>query len=406
MTDSLSLAQARRIALEAQQLAKPVTLTQPAPRARPAATTRKLNTTLSKLHLLQIDSVNVFERSHYLPILARQGAYDRAAADQLLLTGGPYVEYWAHEAAIIPQQSWPLFRWRMNERHQKDTSEAGKWAADHQHVIERVRQDLASRGPSLVREIEGDVKRAPGGWWEWSDVKRAVEFLFGWGEVTAAGRQRFERRYALTEQVLPAEIIDRHVARPDAIRQLAELGARAHGVGTAHDIADYFRLPLAETKTAINELQDEGILQPVTVERWVDTAGRQLPAWRHRDATLPRAATGAALLSPFDPVVWFRPRAERLFNFHYRIEIYTPEPKRVFGYYSLPVLVGDQLVGRVDLKNDRKAGVLRVQSAWQEPGAPADTGERVYALLEAAAAWQDNERIEVTGKGNLRLPGH
>src|SRR5690606_15764053 len=225
-----------------------------------------------------------------------------------------------------------------------------------------------------------DANKRSGPWWGWSDVKRGLEYLFAWGDVVSAGRTRFERRYALPEQVMPQHILDTTVERSEAQRQLIEIGARAHGVGTATDLADYFRMSTAEASTAIRSLQEEGVLEPVTVEGWTRGA-KPLPAWKHRDATVPRRIQTAALLSPFDPVVWFRPRAERLFDFHYRIEIYTPEPKRVYGYYSLPILLDDRLVGRVDLKSDRKAGILRVQSASHAADAPAAPAARLAPLL-------------------------
>ncbi|GAA3590831.1 winged helix-turn-helix domain-containing protein [Klugiella xanthotipulae] len=396
MPESLSLGQARRLALGAQNLHRP----------QPELTTRRrVRSLLTGLGVMQIDSVNVFERSHYLPAFSRHGGYDTGLLDSTLFTSGEYVEYWAHEAAFIHRELWPMFRWRMAERRDAGAATGG-WAAEHADTIDWVRRELAERGPSLVREIEGDVRRTRGEWWDWSEVKRAVECLFGWGEVTTLGRERFERRYALTEQVLSPEIVGRRVPEPDAHRHLIETGARAHGVGTLHDFADYFRQPLAAARRAVAELQEEGVLVPVTVEGWTTSSGSPLPAWRHRDAVIPRSAGASALLSPFDPVVWFRPRIERLFNFHYRIEIYTPEAKRVYGYYSLPVLLGDRLVGRVDLKNDRKAGILRVQSAWQEEGAPADTAERVWQLLERAAEWRGCSGITVSGRGNLPLAEH
>ena len=200
--------------------------------------------------------------------------------------------------------------------------------------------------------------------------------------------------------MFPGELLEREIGRHDAHRELVSRSARAHGIGTARDFADYFRLKTAPTLTAIRELEEAGELIPVEVPGW-QRAGKPLPVWLHRDARMPRRIDAAAVLSPFDPVVWKRPRALRLFGFHYRIEIYTPEPQRVFGYYSLPVLLGDTIVGRVDLKNDRKAGVLRVQAAWAEEGAPADTAERLAAVLRDAARWQGLGEIEVVQRGTL-----
>ncbi|MET0726508.1 MAG: crosslink repair DNA glycosylase YcaQ family protein, partial [Leifsonia sp.] len=217
--------------------------------------------------------------------------------------------------------------------------------------------------------------------------------------VVSAGRVRFERTYALPEQVLPAEVLDRHVPRHDAHVRLVEHAARAHGVGAEKDLADYFRLKRADVRPAITELVEAGILLPVAVDGW------KAPAWLHRDARLPRRMSADALLSPFDPVVWERARTERLFDFHYRIEIYTPAEKRIFGYYTLPILIDDRLVGRIDLKNDRQAGVLRVQSAWLEEDVHdrdvADIAARTAGLLRDAAAWQGLDAFEVVGRGTL-----
>jgi len=194
---------------------------------------------------------------------------------------------------------------------------------------------------------------------------------------------------------VPAEVLATTVAEPDAVRALIALGARAHGIGTLADIADYYRIKQAPAKAAVADLVDSGELLPVAVEGW------KQPAYLHRDARIPRRVEAAALLSPFDPVVWFRPRAERLFDFHYRIEIYTPAHKRVFGYYSLPVLVDDRIVGRIDLKSDRQNRVLRVQSAWREAGAPASVEQRIAPLIENARVWQGLDRIEVVDRGDL-----
>lgn len=387
MTESLSTTQARRIALAAQGFGR-----------APAAATgiRQLRSAVSRLGLLQLDSVNVFERSHYLPLFARLGTYDKADLDRLTFDRrGDYTEYWAHEAAVIPVEQWPLFRWRMDAfRHYYATNQKA-WMQSDTTSVAWVLAELAEKGPLAASQIEDDSRSGKSGWWDWSDTKRALEYLFAIGEVVSAGRTRFQRRYALREQVLPRHVLDRDVSRDDAVRQLLAQSARAHGIGTLRDLADYYRIKQAPAKAAINELVEAGELLPVTVAGW------NAPAWLHRDARIPRRIETAALLSPFDPVVWERARAERMFGFHYRIEIYTPEPKRVFGYYSLPVLVDDQLVGRIDLKNDRQARVLRVQSAWREAHAPVGVEERIVPLLEATRAWQGLESVEFAGRGNL-----
>lgn len=387
MVNSLSAAQARRIALVAQGFGR-----------APAAATgiRQLRSAVSRLGLLQLDSVNVFERSHYLPLFARLGTYDKADLDRLTFDRrGDYTEYWAHEAAVIPVEQWPLFRWRMDAfRHYYATNQKA-WMQSDTTSVAWVLAELAEKGPLAASQIEDDSRSGKSGWWDWSDTKRALEYLFAIGEVVSAGRTRFQRRYALREQVLPRHVLDRDVSRDDAVRQLLAQSARAHGIGTLRDLADYYRIKQAPAKAAINELVEAGELLPVTVAGW------NAPAWLHRDARIPRRIETAALLSPFDPVVWERARAERMFGFHYRIEIYTPEPKRVFGYYSLPVLVDDQIVGRIDLKNDRQARVLRVQSAWREAHAPVGVEERIVPLLEATRAWQGLESVEFAGRGNL-----
>ena len=246
--------------------------------------------------------------------------------------------------------------------------------------------------PASRFEHVENVRKGP--WWGWSDVKEGLEFLFTWGEVVSAGRRNFERVYALPEQVLPAGVLDVEIDKADAIRELVRRSSRALGIGTAKDIADYYRLGNAETRVAILELVDAGELRPVTVPGWPSAA------FLHAEARIPRSVTATALLSPFDPIVWERTRALTMFGFHYRIEIYTPAPRRTFGYYTLPVLVDEALVGRVDLKSDRQSGVLRVQSAWHEAGAPAGMAERLAPLLRETAAWQGLGGIEVRDRGD------
>lgn len=357
---------------------------------------------LGRLHVLQIDSVNVFARSHYLPIFSRHGAYEPAALDRLLWDSGEYTEYWAHEAAFIPTGDRPLFGWRMADRRERDR--ASGWAEQHAAVLDRVRARLRDEGPSRVRDLETEARGARGPWWDWSDTKLAVERLFAWGEVVSVGRSGFQRRYALTERVLPEQAAAPDGSRGDAVRALVARAARSTGVATAADLADYHRLRGADARPAIRELEESGELVPVRVRGWDAPNGAALPAWRHRDAVLPRALAPDALLTPFDPLVWFRPRAERLFDFHYRIEIYTPKEQRRFGYYCLPLLVDGRLAGRIDLKADRAGGALLVQAAWREEGAPERTPAAARELLAQAAAWQGLDEVRVSGVGNLALP--
>lgn len=388
----LSRAQARRIALAAQGFGRP----QPTD-----VGTRQLRSLVERLGLLQLDSVNVFERSHYLPAFARLGAYDRSQLDKLTFDRrGGHVEYWAHEAAIIPVDTLPLLRWRMDRLRAKRYASEGHWAHDNRPMLDWLLAEVADKGPLPASAIEHDANRRTGPWWGWSDVKLGLEYLFEWGDLVSAGRTRFERTYALPEQVLPQRVLDAHVETADAQRMLVARAARTLGVASLSDLADYFRMRSDDTLRAVRSLEDEGVLEPITVEGWM-RGTRPLAAWRHRDATTPRRIETVALLSPFDPVVWHRPRAERLFDFHYRIEIYTPAPKRIYGYYTLPLLIDDRIVGRIDLKSDRQAGILRVQSAWTEPDAPADTAARLAPLLRQTAAWQGLSDVEVVDRGTL-----
>lgn len=364
--------------------------------------TRQLNGAIARMATLQIDSVNVFARSHYMPLFSRLGAYDTAALDKLLFARrAPYVESWAHVAAFVRAEDWELFRFRMDANRDKYGTKPDGWFQTHTEIVDWVRRELAARGPLRPAEIEHDAARAPRGpWWGWNDVKQALEYLWLFGEVAIAGRRGFERRYGLAEHVIPAEVLAAPVARDDAIRELVRRAARAYGVATASDLADYWRIrDRRAILTAIGELADAGELSPVTVRGW-NLGARPAPAWIHRDAVLPRRVDAAALLTPFDPVVWFRDRAERLFDFDYRIEIYTPAPQRRFGYYSLPVLIGDDVVGRVDLKADRATSTLRVQSAWWEAQRPPEAAERLAGQLELAARWQGLESVSISRWGD------
>jgi len=385
--DSLSLAQARRIALAAQGFGRP----------KPAVVgTRQLNNLIHRLGLLQIDSVNVFERSHYLPVFARLGAYDKALLDRLTFSGrAQYVETWAHVASIVPLETWPLWRWKMQAFKDKHLSDPKHWASSNGAMLDWLRAELASTGPITAGKIEHDANKSKGSWWGWSDVKLGLEYLFLWGEVVSAGRKNFERSYALASQVLPQSLIDTEIDEHSARKQLMTWAAQAHGIGTVSDLADYYRLGLTPSVPIVQELVDEGVLLPVTVAGWTKQA------YLHHESRIPRRIETTALLSPFDPVVWERDRALRLFDFHYRIEIYTPEPKRIYGYYTLPLLVDDNVVGRIDLKSDRQNSTLRVQSAWLEPGAPQGLEERVVEHLHEIRSWQGLDDLAVAGRGDF-----
>ncbi len=390
----LTAAQARRLALAAQGF----------DRAHlPAVGTRQLTAAIDRLQVLQLDSVNVFARSHYLPLFARLGSYDPADLDAVIFARrGRYTEYWAHEAAIIRRDDWPLWGWKRDALRERFTLKSA-WVRENSTMLDWLLLELTAKGPMAVSDVEHDVateRRGP--WWGWSDVKEGLEYLFAFGDVVSAGRRGFSRVYALPQQVGLAELHEVAVPRADAQRELVLRSVRALGVGTVNDIADYHRLKIAPTQDALRSLLAAGEIEQVEVEGWTTGAGRSLPAFIMPGARIPRRIETTALLSPFDPVVWSRDRALRLFGFHYRIEIYTPAPKRQFGYYTLPVLVDDQLLGRIDLKSDRQARVLRVQSAWVEPGdgsvdqRASELASRVAPVLRRAAAWQGLDDVVVT----------
>ncbi|MDQ4213932.1 winged helix-turn-helix domain-containing protein [Microbacterium sp. ASV81] len=394
--ETLSAAEARRMALAAQGFS----------RRRPALpSARHLHAAMARMGVLQIDSVNVFARSHYLPLFSRLGGYDPALLDRAFLSrptpsrAGRYTEYIAHEATFLPVEDWPL--WGFRRQAFRDKRGAFWGQSSSARSLDWIRAELRDRGPSRPAEIRGDAPRGRGGWWEWDEAKHALEYLWRIGEVAIAGRDGFERRYALAEDVVPAELLGRDRPPAEAIGELVRRAARAHGVATAADIADYYRIKdRTAVLAAIGDLVDAGELTPVRVRGW-ERGGRPIPAWRHADAALPRRIDAAAILTPFDPVVWFRDRALRAFQLDYRIEIYTPAAKRRYGYYSLPVLVGDRISARLDLKADRAARTLLVQSAWWEPQArPAADTERIAAELRAAAAWQGLEKVSVSGWGD------
>ncbi|MBX3566061.1 MAG: YcaQ family DNA glycosylase [Sphingomonas sp.] len=385
MTSSLSLKQARRIALAAQGFADRH------PDKPGAAHLRK---TVDRLGLFQIDSVNVLTRAHYLPALSRLGSYDRALLERD--AWGPMrqrrlFEYWAHEASLLPLALHPLLRWRMAraERGEIGYQALKRFAHERRPEAEAVLERIRSEGPMTAADFEGGASRS--GWWEWSHTKHALEWLFWSGRITTATRRgSFGRVYDLTERVLPQTILD--LPTPDAAsaqRALIERSARALGVATAADLRDYYRLKPGEADHAIADLTEAGVLVPARVEGW----GQK--AWMHRDAHLPRRVTGAALLAPFDPLIWERSRAERLFGFHYRIEIYVPQDKRVHGYYVLPFLMDEALVARVDLKADRQAGLLLARRITIEPGAPAETMERLAIELVRMADWLGLDAVRI-----------
>jgi uncharacterized protein YcaQ len=388
--ERLSLKAARRIALAAQGFADPV----PAG----ALDQRHLRRTLARVGLLQIDSVNVLARAHYLPLFSRLGPYPRPLLEQAAW-GKPrrLFEYWGHEASLLPLETQPLLRWRMARADQG----LGVWghmkpfAGERRPVALALLERIATEGPLAASDFQGE--KGPGGWWGWSEVKSALEWLFWSGRITTATRRAsFERVYDLPERVLPKAILSTPTPDPsEAHRQLLRVAARAHGVATAGDLRDYFRQSPEDAKPRIAELVEAGELLPVEVEGWSQ------PAYLDPDARRPRRVAAQALLAPFDPLIWERARTERLWNMRYRLEIYTPAEKRNHGYYVLPFLLDEALVARVDLKADREAGVLRVHSLHAEHGAPAHTAERLAEALQRMAGWLELGGVAVAGHGAL-----
>ena len=385
MIERISLPAARRIALAAQGFGakRP---TQPG-----TAHVRRL---LDRVHLYQIDSVNVLTRAHYLPAYSRLGTYDRTDLDRIAWGSKRerrLFEYWAHEASLLPFDLHPLLRWRMA---QADRGDAGRsrmraYATERRPeamaVLDRIRID----GPLSTSDF--DEHKGQSGWWEWSDAKRTLEWLFWAGHITTATRRgSFERVYDLTERVIPADVLAQPTpSDKDAHRALIERAAAAHGIATTGDLRDYFRQSPEQAAVAIQELLEEGVLIPVEVPGWRH-------AWLHRSARRPRRIDAQALLAPFDPLIWTRERAERLFGFRYRIEIYVPAEKRQHGYYVLPFLLGDRLVARVDLKADRQASCLLVRSTHLESDAPDHTLEALRTELESMASWLGLNDVEIS----------
>ncbi|MFO1083528.1 MAG: crosslink repair DNA glycosylase YcaQ family protein [Reyranellaceae bacterium] len=393
--NKLSAAAARRIALAAQGFA--------ADRPAGAVNAGHVKRTIDRLGLLQIDSVNVLARAHYLPLFSRLGNYDAGHLDRLAWgrkSQRSLFEFWAHEASLLPLDSQPLLRWRMQRAAENSDNGKGKlrqFRREKAAYIDEVLREIADRGPIAASELSnGGAGR--GAWWGWSDGKLAVEWLFFAGLVTTATRRgTFERVYDLTERVLPEHI--RALPTPsaeEAQRQLLRLSARALGVATEFDLRDYFRLGVADTKARLAELVEAGSLLPVDVEGW------NYPAYLDPEARQPRRIEARALLAPFDPLIWERDRTERIFDFFYRIEIYTPKAKRKHGYYVLPFLLGDRLVGRVDLKADRATSTLAVPALHLEPGCEARTvAGPLSEELRSMADWLGLEKVSLPRAGAL-----
>jgi uncharacterized protein YcaQ len=392
---ALTATQARRIAVAAQGFAEP--------KPNGPVTRAHLRRLISRIQVLQLDSVSVAVRAHYAPVFSRLGPYDRDVLDRAAWshsTRSPrvLVEYWAHEAALMAVEDWPLLRWRMREYAH------GRWRTEVVKKRQRLADDIvaavAEHGPSTAGQIEAYVgeqhpgKKGP--WWDRSDTKWVTEALFSAGVLTTATRVGFARHYDLTERVLPPDVVAREVDDDEAVRELVLRSAGALGVATEADIRDYFRLSPKLSKPAIAKLVADGELEPVDVEGW------PAPAYLRAGQIVPRRDRGTALLCPFDPLIFFRPRVERLFDFHYRIEIYVPAPKRQFGYYVWPFLLDGQLVGRVDLKAERAQGALNVVGAFAEPGEDkARVAGALVSELKTMAAWLALGDIRVGSRGDL-----
>jgi uncharacterized protein YcaQ len=387
----LSQAQARRIALAAQGFLD---------RPHQPPTMRTLTRTLGRTGVLQVDSVNVLQRAHYMPLFSRMGPYDPQLFTRAVeKRPRRMVEYWAHVQAYMPVDLWPVMQHRMTRY--RTNPRWGDWQRSNPELVGRIREEVRQRGASTARELDDGAPRSRDNWgWNWSETRKALDYLFLVGDLAVAARNSaFECVYDVPERVLPPHVLATPTPEPaEAHRELVRRAAMSHGVATEQCLRDYFRMEVAEVKPAVRSLVDDGELLPVTIEGW------KRPAYLHRDAALPRRVAARALLSPFDPVVWERERTERLFGFRYRIEIYVPAPQRQYGYYVLPFLLGDRIVGRVDLKADRKAGRLVVQAAYAEEHAPAETGYELAEELRELARWLGLDEIAVHPRGDLAEP--
>jgi len=393
-SDVLRLDEARRVALEAQGFVD----------GRPAGRVdrRHLRRVMARVGLVQIDSVNVLTRSHELPFLARLGPYPRAALSAWLWGSGEVFEYWAHEASLVPVAMHPLLRWRMAEDHA--WGGVASFRRGHPQLEEQVLEAVRTMGPVTLGQLThlGDAVRRerpqPGQMWNWTPAKKAVEWLFWQGQVSVLRDPvSFERHYVVPERVVPREVLASPTPGGDeAHKELLLRAARSHGVGTARHLADYHRLNVPRSRPLLEDLAADGLLRRVQVQGWRE------PAYMHPDARLPRRVRGAALLSPFDSLVWERSRTEALFGFRYRIEIYVPAAKRVHGYYVLPFLHDGRLVARVDLKADRKAGVLRVKASHAEATFDRDRSlPALVSTLEEMAGFLGLPDLAVEPAGDL-----
>lgn len=384
---SFSLKQARRLALAAQGFGG---------RQPPASIkASRLNQQIERLGLLQIDSVNALVRAHYLPLFSRLGSYPQQLLDQAAWSQGrqrTLFEYWGHEASLLPMSMYPLMRWRMQRARQGQGiySQLARFGQERQATLRRVLAAVEEQGALGAGSLSTREQRA-GPWWDWSDEKHALEWLFAAGEVTVSGRRGFERLYDLPERVIPAAILQQMpLEEAQAQRRLLLQAAGALGVATEKDLRDYFRLDPGDSRARLAELCESGELMRCEVQGWKQSA-YCLP-----EARVPRKVEASALLSPFDSLIWERSRTERLFDFRYRLEIYTPQHKRVYGYYVLPFLHNERIAARVDLRAERAQGRLAVHAVHEEPFGLDEEGVRALALqLRKMADWLGLEQIQL-----------
>jgi len=398
-TKSLSASAARRITLAAQgfggeRLNDPDLLGW-----------RKLKPCLQRMQALQIDAINTIIRSHYMPLYSRLGSYSRDTLDHNLFNTAQqsrnkrtFFEYWGHECSLMPLDVFPLLQWRMQDaqKHAGIYKQCAQIAKRRPDLLKNLKATIATNGPLSSRELESS-KRGPG-MWEWSDTKKALEYLFWTGEITTRGRRRFERLYDLTENSIPAAVLEKcKLQRQDAQMELLYRSVVALGIGTEADIRDYFRLSAVEAKVAINGLLEDKRIEMVNVEGWKQSA------YRAPQTKTPRQVSHSTFLTPFDPLIWNRKRLQRLFNFNYRIEIYVPQSKRKYGYYVLPFLHGDRLVARLDMKSDREKGNLQVLGLWWEDSVPVDASEVLQHELARLAAWLGLDEIKWNRSARTKL---
>ena len=393
--EELSAYQARSIALAAQGLQQSGKL------VSKELNIYALRRTFQDIGVLQIDAVSIVARSHLLVLRSRLGSSQERLLE--VLNRSAYkrrdlTEYWCHEASYLPVQDWPLFKWRMQEA-QSGKVWKGIWdfVTNNRKFVEAVHEKIRDLGPSSAGQLGSQKKK--GSWWSWSDTKIALEWLFWVGAVAVSHRENFTRFYDLSERVLPEEILGSALPANQAQRELILKASRHLGVATAEDLVDYHRLPKVEGKKRVGELAEDKLLREVVVEGW------DRPGYLHPKTSFEKTTSRSVLLSPFDPLVWFRPRARRLFDFDYRLEIYIPAEKRIHGYYVLPFLDRNKLRARVDVKANSEKNILEVRGAYGE-GRTVDqeTAENLAHELQALASWRNLDGLKIGKRGNLANP--